>query len=123
VLGTVVPGRKIGRHLGYPTANIEAGGEIEPPPGIYAVYAIINGRRHDGVAYYGGRPTFDDESHELVLEVHIFDGSFDLYSQEMEIFFVARLRPDRRFQSRQELIAAIEQDCRQARKILAAEIR
>lgn len=118
VLGRVVPGRRIGRHLGYPTANIETGVEIEPPPGIYAVYARINGKRHDGVAYYGGRPTFEDESHELVLEVHIFDGSFDLYSQEMEISFIEHIRPDRRFASRQELIAAIEDDCRAARAIL-----
>lgn len=118
LLGTVVPGRKIGRELGYPTANIIAEGEIEPPPGIYAVYAVINGKRHDGVAYFGSRPTFIDETHELLLEVHVFDGSFDLYSGEMEIVFVEYIREDRKFTSREELVAAIESDCKRAREIL-----
>ncbi len=119
VLGTVVPGRKIGRKLGYPTANIVAEGEIEPPPGIYAVYALINGRRHEGVAYYGSRPTFTDESHELLLEVHIFDGSFDLYSSEMEIVFMKFIREDLQFASQEKLVETIKSDCRQARRILS----
>jgi len=121
VLGTVIPGRKIGRKLGYPTANLTAGNEIEPPPGIYAVYALINGHRHDGVAYYGSRPTFADESHELLLEVHLFDGSFDLYSSEMEVCFIERIRGDRQFASSDELISAIEADCARARLILESQ--
>lgn len=118
VLGTVISGRRIGRKLGYPTANLTVGSEIEPPPGIYAVYTMINGHRHDGVAYYGSRPTFADESHELLLEVHLFDGSFDLYSAEMEVCFIEYIRADRHFDSTDELKTAIESDCDNARRIL-----
>lgn len=121
ILGTVVEGHKIGRELGYPTANIVSGGEITPPPGIYAVYAIINGRRHNGVAYYGSRPTFDDETHDLTLEIHLFDGFFELYSHEMEVFFVRYIRSDQQFDSRGQLIATIEADCQKAREILRGQ--
>jgi len=123
ILGTVVEGRKVGRELGYPTANIVSDGEITPPPGIYAVSTIVNGRRHDGVAYYGSRPTFDDETHDLTLEVHLFDGFFDLYSHEMEIFFVSFMRSDQQFDSIDQLVAAISTDCQKAREILSEYVQ
>lgn len=118
ILGEVVEGRRVGRELGFPTANLSAQGEVVPPRGIYAVYALINGKRHEGAAYFGMRPSFKDASHEPVLEVHLFDGRFDLYTHEIEVFFVRFLREDRTFDDLQALQRQIRQDCDAARRAL-----
>jgi len=115
ILGEVVAGHRMGRELGFPTANIASQGEVVPPQGIYAVYALINGQRHDGAAYFGTRPSFKDDRHEPVLEVHLFDGRFDLYTHEIEVFFVRFLREDRTFDDLHALQRQIREDCASAR--------
>ncbi len=118
ILGEVEEGRHIGRDMGFPTANISSRGEVVPPQGIYAVYTVINGKRHDGAAYYGTRPSFPDSKHDPILEVHLFDGLFDLYSHEIEVFFVRFLREDRKYENIEELREQIHRDCEDARSAL-----
>jgi riboflavin kinase/FMN adenylyltransferase len=128
VEGRVVGGARRGRELGYPTANLRpnrpgrAGGTLLwPPAGIYAVRARYEegGRtlEVDGAASLGVRPTFDDQS-ELLLEVHLLDGSPDLYGKRLCCAFIERLRDEERFSSVEALKAQMADDCARAREVL-----
>jgi riboflavin kinase/FMN adenylyltransferase len=115
--GKVVTGAKRGTGLGYPTANVPLPRGTALAHGIYAVRAYVDGKRHDGAAYLGTRPTFDDGM--PVLEVHLFDYTGDIYGRDMEIEFIALIRGDRRFDGAEALKAQMDQDCAKAREILA----
>lgn len=129
VAGVVVSGRGIGRRLGVPTANVALHNEIAPANGVYAVRAAVDHKIHDGVANIGIRPTFSRFSlshgkgskRHKVLEVHLFDMRADISHQEIEVFFVAKLRAERRFATRAALRARILQDIKRAKKILVEE--
>jgi riboflavin kinase/FMN adenylyltransferase len=118
VAGIVAPGQRIGRQLGVPTANLA----LEPTNrlafGVYAVRAAVGGRTYGGVASFGVRPTVN--SGAPLLEVHLFDFSGDLYGQEMEVAFLARLREERKFASLDALKAAMADDLARARDVVAA---
>jgi riboflavin kinase/FMN adenylyltransferase len=118
VAGVVAAGRKLGRTLGVPTANIALEATNRLAFGVYAVRARVAGRTHDGVASFGVRPTVDPGA--SLLEIHLFDFAGDLYGQEMEVEFVARLREERKFASLEELKAQMERDIERARAALAA---
>lgn len=118
VTGTVIEGRKVGRQLGFPTANLERGEEQYPPDGVWAVYARIGEEQFEGAANLGVRPTVDSESR--LLEVHFFDLDKDLYGQRVEVEFVEFLRPQSKFESLETLKDQIDQDCEQARSIFLA---
>ncbi|WP_454918133.1 bifunctional riboflavin kinase/FAD synthetase [Xanthobacter sediminis] len=112
-------GDKRGRTIGFPTANLALPGEIELAFGIYAVRVVTpDGRRFDGVANFGRRPTFDNGA--PLLEVHIFDFTGDLYGQDIEVEFHAYLRPELKFDGIDALVAQIAEDARRARAVLAA---
>jgi riboflavin kinase/FMN adenylyltransferase len=119
ILATVVPGRSLGRRLGYPTANLDPHDEVVPPRGVYAVWARAGGRIHEGVLNFGVRPTLGRDRHPT-LELHLLDFSASLYGREVEVFFVRRLRPERAFPSEQALTRQIAADVRQARAVLRA---
>ncbi|KAB2939729.1 bifunctional riboflavin kinase/FAD synthetase [Hyphomicrobium sp.] len=119
VEGTVVGGAKRGTGLGFPTANIPLPRGTTLGHGIYAVRVHLDGARHDGAAYLGTRPTYDDGM--PVLEVFLLDFDGDLYGRTIEVEFVDFIRADRKFDSSQALIAQMERDCARARDILAAE--
>jgi len=118
VAGTVVRGQKLGRELGVPTANLA----LEPTNrlafGVYAVRAAVGGKSHGAVASFGVRPTVNPGA--PILEVHLFDFSGDLYGQQMEVEFLARLREERKFGSLDALKAAMADDMAKARAIVAA---
>jgi len=118
--GRVLGGEGRGRGLGFPTANLSLAGLLHPGPGIYAVRALIDGddRWHDGAAYVGARPTFD--GHEVLLETTLFDYDGDLYGRRLRVAFVERIRADRAFDDAASLSAQMAEDCRRARRILAA---
>jgi riboflavin kinase/FMN adenylyltransferase len=116
VAGTVVEGQKLGRTIGFPTANLERGDEQYPPDGVWAVRASIDGVTGDGVANLGIRPTVDAESR--LLEVHLFDEQEDLYGRKMEVEFVRRIRDQQRFDSLDALKRQIARDCQAARAVL-----
>jgi riboflavin kinase / FMN adenylyltransferase len=119
IRGTVQHGDKVGRTIGYPTANIDLGSYLRPRFGIYAVTGrLADGRVLRGAANIGIRPTF--EPPKELLEPHFFDFAEDLYDQEIEIAFRHFLRPEAKFDSLDALIAQMEQDCDQARAVLSA---
>ncbi len=117
VAGKVVGGAKRGTGLGYPTANIPMRAGTALAHGIYAVRVHHGGETHDGAAYLGTRPTFDDG--KPVLEVFLFDFDGDLYGRAIEVEFVDYLRPDRRFASVEALKEQMAADVASARRILA----
>lgn len=119
VAGKVVGGAKRGTGLGFPTANVPMPRGTALGHGIYAVRAHHDGAAHDGAAYLGTRPTFDDGM--PVLEVFLFDFDGDLYGHDIEIEFVDHIREDRKFATPDALIAQMREDCAKAREILASE--
>jgi riboflavin kinase/FMN adenylyltransferase len=116
VVGTVEHGAKLGRKLGFPTANIRLDPSTRLAHGVYAVRIRIDGARRDGVASFGVRPTVDDGP--PLLEVFVFDFSGDLYGKTVEVDFVAFLRPEARFDSLEALIVQMRRDEDEARRIL-----
>ncbi len=120
VLGTVVPGRAVGRTLGYPSANIDPHNEALPPLGVYAVQAIVQGRFYDGVMNFGTRPTFDkDKAVPPILELHLLDFEGTLYDEDIEAYFLKRLRDEWYFATIEELKEQIAEDVRQTRAVLS----
>ena len=119
VLGTVVHGHKIGRTLGFPSANLDPHNEALPPLGVYAVLAVVDGKLIDGVMNFGTRPTFDpSEAAPATLELHLLDFRGDLYGHDIEAFFIAHLREEWYFSSVDELRDQIKLDVRHAIDIL-----
>jgi riboflavin kinase / FMN adenylyltransferase len=117
VIGTVIPGQKLGRTLGVPTANIALEPSNRLAHGVYAVQVFIDGARYDGVASFGTRPTVDDGA--PLLETFLFDFDGDLYGRSIEVAFVKRIRGEEKFDSLAALVAEMERDKAKARAILA----
>jgi riboflavin kinase/FMN adenylyltransferase len=117
ILGTVIPGRKLGRTLGVPTANIALEPSNRLAYGIYAVEVFVDGARHGGVASFGTRPTVDDGP--PLLETFLFDFDGDLYGRAIEVAFVRRIRGEKKFDSLDALVAEMQRDKEKARAILA----
>lgn len=119
--GRVEQGDKLGRKLGFPTANVALGEHLRVKPGIYAVRAGLNdGSRmvwHDAVASLGWRPTFGGQ--DLRFEVHLFDFTGDLYGRNMSVSMIGYLREERKFNGAEALIAQMHLDAAEARALLA----
>lgn len=116
--GAVQHGDKLGRTIGYPTANIELGSYLRPAYGIYAVRGHLqDGRVLDGAANLGIRPSFDPPRE--LLEPYFFDFSGDLYGQVIEVELVDYLRPEAKFDTLEALTAQVAADCERARVLLA----
>lgn len=115
--GQVVAGRHLGRTLGIPTANLALPeGIVKLPHGVYACVAIAEGQRHLAVTNIGSRPTVG--GHRVTVEPWILDFDGDLYGQTLELEFCKFLRPERKFDSLDELKAQIQADAAETRKIL-----
>jgi riboflavin kinase/FMN adenylyltransferase len=120
VRGTVFRGDRLGRDLGWPTANILLGRHLEPARGVYAVtVALADGAVVPGVANVGRRPTLGGDP-VTRLEAHLFDWSGDLYGQEIGVRLHAFIRPDATFSGLDELRAAIAADAAAARRVLGS---
>ena len=117
ISGTVRHGQRLGRTLGFPTANIEADPSCRLRHGIYAVRATVDGVSHPGAASWGRRPTVDNGA--PLLEVFLLDFSGDLYDKAIDIAFIAWLRGEERFDGLESLKTQIAADVAQARAILA----
>ena len=118
IRGTVQHGDKLGRTIGYPTANVDMGDYLRPAYGIYAVRGYLpDGRVVPGAANLGVRPTF--EPPKELLEPYFFDFSGDLYGQEIEVALIDYLRPEAKFSGLDELVAQMDRDCARARQLLA----
>jgi len=118
IMATVTRGRRVGRTLGFPTANLLPHNEVMPPPGVYAVRARVGTRMHDGVLNFGYRPTFADAPGRPILELHLLNFRGNLYGRLLEVFFVRRLRAERRFNTLRGLQQRIAADTQAARRAL-----
>ncbi len=118
IQGVVQHGDKLGRTIGFPTANIDMGPYLRPAYGIYAVRGILpDGRVLDGAANLGIRPTFDPPKE--LLEPHFFDFAESLYDQAIEVQLIRYLHGELKYDGLDALMAGIARDCTQARQILA----
>ncbi len=122
VFGTVVGGDKRAKSLGAPTANIDPHHEVIPPPGVYAVKVDSEGKLYDGVLNVGFKPTFYGrkfyERKEPHVEVHLLDFKGNLYGKTLEIFFLKKLRKERKFKNEGKLSEQIQRDIAETRRIL-----
>ncbi len=115
----VIGGEKLGRQLGFPTANMRLLPEAALKAGIYAVkFRLADGTVHDGVASYGRRPTVTDNGAPL-LETYVFDFSGDLYGQICSVSFFGYLRPELKFDGLDPLVEQMNRDKEEARALLA----
>ena len=109
--GTVVDGYKVGRKIGFPTANLRVDfpNKLIPSVGVYAVFVHINGQKYKGMLNIGHRPTINN-GNDLSIEVHILDFKEDIYHQKIRIEFIDFLRPEMKFNSVDELIQQMQKD-------------
>ena len=117
VRGRVGEGAGRGTGLGFPTLNLPLDPGQDVRHGIYAMRVDHEGRRYDAAGYVGARPTFGEN--EPVLEAYLLDFAGDLYGAEVEVEFIAFLRPDQIFATPEALAEQMRRDCDAARAVLA----
>jgi len=118
--GKVVMGAKVGRSLGFPTANVDLRRRQSAVMGIFAVRVQgLAGGPRDAVASVGARPTFNGT--KPLLEVHVFEFDQDIYGEYIHVDFIARLRGQVRYEKVEELVAQMHRDADNAKSILAAD--
>jgi riboflavin kinase / FMN adenylyltransferase len=113
--GTIVEGKRRGRELGFPTANLRTDNELIPPHGVYATTLTVDGIVHAAITNIGVNPTFGDNG--TTIETHVLRYNRELYGQRVQLGFVQRLRDERRFDDVDALRAQIEADCRRAERL------
>ena len=117
--GTVVDGYKVGRTIGFPTANlkVEDQDKLVPADGVYAVKVTVTGQEYMGMLDIGHRPTFNNGTNKSI-EVNILDFNSDIYEQFIRITFIRRIRSDIKFKKVEDLIAQLHRDEAEVRRIL-----
>ena len=112
--GKVVHGKKLGRTIGYPTANLNINhlNKLIPAIGVYAVQCNVEGQIYGGMMNIGNNPTVQGK--EFSIEVNIFDFSADIYDKDVEIFVIARLRDEKKFGNLDELALILQLDKKNA---------
>ena len=118
ILGTVVSGKRVGRQLGFPTANLDPHNEVRPPGGVYAVKVLVGSRPFNGAAFLAESREAPSTPSGFVTEVHIMDFDEDIYGVDIEVLFIEWMRTARRFETRGVLKKQIGLDVQQARTIL-----
>ncbi len=118
--GTVINGDGRGKQIGFPTANIQPDNpnKLVPASGVYVVKTEINSNTYYGMMNIGVRPTFNANL-QVVIEVHIFDFASDLYGKAIKVYFLKRLREEKKFSSKEELVAQLKIDEQQSKQYLA----
>jgi riboflavin kinase/FMN adenylyltransferase len=119
--GHVIGGAKLGRTIGYPTANLlpEDPEQLLPANGVYAILATWNAQTFKGMLNIGNRPTISKDMH-LHIEAHLFDFNKDIYDDKLELVFIDRLRDEQKFPSVDMLKAQLAKDKENAIRILNA---
>lgn len=117
--GKVVGGQRIGRTLGFPTANIQVNDteKLVPPDGVYAVRVLVDNETYGGVLSIGRRPTIDSES-DRSIEVHILRFRSDIYDFPIRVSFVAHIRQEMKFPGKEALTEQIRKDIQVAESFL-----
>lgn len=110
-IGKVVEGNRIGREIGYPTANLSINKEYRliETPGVYATYVDYDNKAYKSMTYIGRKPTVNNEDTENI-EVHIFDFNQDIYDKDIKVRFVSKIRDEHKFESLDDLKKQIEKD-------------
>ncbi|MDR1500296.1 MAG: riboflavin biosynthesis protein RibF [Tannerellaceae bacterium] len=110
--GHVVHGERIGRTIGFPTANIMTDDPLKmvPGEGVYAVEVYLDNTKYRGMLYIGRRPTLDAAGHTTTMEVHILDFTGDIYMRTISVSFIGYVRSDIRFSSLEELGEQLKRD-------------
>lgn len=118
ITGEVVTGNRIGRNIGFPTANLKPNSQhkLIPGQGVYASLVSINGLVYKGMTNVGFRPTIDAD--HLTIEVNIFDFNQDIYSQDIKLSFIERIRNEKRFASLGDLQLQLAHDKTEALRLL-----
>ena len=118
ISGLVASGNKIGRNIGYPTANLKPADihKLIPAQGVYATLVKINGLTYKGMTNIGYRPTVDSEN--MTIEMNIFDFDQDIYDQNITIIFIDRIRNEKKFSSLGNLQMQLANDKIVAREML-----
>jgi riboflavin kinase/FMN adenylyltransferase len=116
--GTVVPGAGRGRLLGFATANLGEIVTLVPGAGVYACWAIVDGKPIGAAVNIGPNPTFAESEHKV--EVHLLDFVGDLYNRSIAIDFVSRVRPVKQFSSGESLQQQVAADLAEIRRLLVA---
>ena len=117
LVGKIIEGDKVGRKLGFPTANLDFTGLVLPPNGVYAAHAEVAGQTHRAAVNIGVRPTMQSPAPQLHVEAHLLDFSGELYGQEMELTFVEKLRDEQKFPSPEALKQQIAKDVEAAKRL------
>lgn len=120
VSGTVIHGEKLGRKLGFPTANLQLDFPdiLIPKNGIYAVRVDCPGQRYNGMMSIGVRPTINDDQKRSI-EVNILDFDQDIYGQTLQVHFIKYLREERKCPSLEALQLLMKQDEAETRQVLS----
>ncbi len=117
--GKVVEGNKIGRTLGYPTANLEQQqSAILPGQGVYTAFVYLHGNWYQSMVNVGIRPTLN--LHHVTIEAHLFNFKGDIYGETISIHFLEKIRNEMRFNSLSELKAQLHTDKEHAQRAIAA---
>ncbi|MEI8377549.1 MAG: bifunctional riboflavin kinase/FAD synthetase [bacterium] len=110
IVGEVVKGRQLGRTLGFATANLlQDENLVEIPNGVYSGWAKVHGKKHKAMINVGTAPTLKDG--QKTIEAHILNFDKDIYSQIIEVGFNRKIRDEKKFDSKEELVAQIKNDC------------
>jgi riboflavin kinase/FMN adenylyltransferase len=120
ISGTIVEGRKIGRAIGFPTANIKPDYQYKliPGNGVYAVEVQLDGIRHPGMLSIGSNPTVNSDSRYRSIEVHILDFDKDIYGRAISVIFMKRLRDEIKFDNTEQLAEQMKFDKQQVLLLL-----
>ncbi|MBI2340361.1 MAG: riboflavin kinase, partial [Deltaproteobacteria bacterium] len=115
--GKVVKGKK--RGLGIPTANLKTDGELMPREGVYATRVEIGGGKFKGATNIGCNPTFG--KNRLSVETHILGFRKNIYGKKLRLYFIGRIRGEKRFRNPKELVRQIRKDIKTAKRIWRRE--
>ncbi len=117
--GIVKQGDQRGRTIGFPTANLDVWqGKTLPAAGVYATFALVEGKVHSSVTNIGFRPTFIENETNAQVECYIHNFDRNIYDLPVQLFFVERIREEKRFESVSALIQQIQNDVTQSEEIL-----
>jgi len=120
ISGTIVEGRKIGRAIGFPTANIEPADKFKliPANGVYAAEIILDGERYPGMMSIGSNPTVNSDTTVRSIEVNIFEFNQDIYGRNISVIYVKRLRDEIKFETIEKLTEQMKLDKLEVQRLL-----
>lgn len=120
--GQVIQGERRGAMIGFPTANLGISADLNiPAKGVYAAQAVLGNTCYKAAVNIGSKPTFHEE-YPISVEAHLLDFKQDIYGEQLRLFFIHKIRDEKKFNGIDELVQQINLDREQARKIVALEL-